>query len=66
MKIIICAECHRACCWQGEFMCDDARTADVVEVDIEELRGKGGRGGAHLEHPSYWDIDENTGCRRVG
>ena len=46
--ITICAECLRACCWQGEFYCDEARTAETTEKTIPELRE------LDLEHPDYW------------
>lgn len=55
--ITVCDNCLRACCWQGEFMCDSAYgDAGTVEKTIEELRSlKAG------EHESYWDINPNTG-----
>lgn len=37
-KVTVCASCLRACCWRGEFMCDNARTADVVPMSISDLR----------------------------
>lgn len=37
-KVTVCASCLRACCWHGEFMCDDARTADVTKMNISDLR----------------------------
>jgi hypothetical protein len=48
-KIVVCAECLMACCWQGEFMCEDAQYADVVEKSIEELKE------LNLESPHYWE-----------
>ena len=36
--VTVCAECLRACCWQGEFMCEEARSADTVEKTRDELR----------------------------
>lgn len=36
--ITVCTECKRACCWQGEFMCDAARTADITELTVAELK----------------------------
>lgn len=47
-EITVCAECFRACCWAGEFMCDDAREADVVDktmIDLFKIEG---------ECPEYW------------
>ncbi len=46
--VTVCDKCLRACCWQGIFMCDDARDAGTVEKPIEELTGLG------LEHSDYW------------
>jgi hypothetical protein len=48
IKVTVCSKCLRACCWQGEFMCDDARTAGTEELSIKELME------LDLEHPSYW------------
>lgn len=47
--VTVCSACRRACCWQGQFMCDDARTAGTIEVPIEELQAAG------QEHPDYWE-----------
>lgn len=47
--ITVCSECLRACCWQGEFMCEKARTAGTVERTVKQLRA-----GAHGEHEEYW------------
>ena len=46
--ITVCAECLRACCWQGLFMCDKARNADTTQktrTELEELA---------LEDPGFW------------
>lgn len=50
-KITICAECKRACCWQGEFMCDAAKDADIEIVTRREniARGCG-------ESTDYWYV----------
>ncbi len=50
--ITVCAECHRACCWQGVFMCEDSRNADVTKMSIVELRK------LDLENEQYWKTDE--------
>lgn len=48
-RVMVCAECLRACCWYGEFMCDKARYADVKVVTVGDLRKiKAG------EHEHYW------------
>ncbi len=49
MLITVCSECERACCWQGEFMCDDARLAGTVDLTVGELR-RNPRG----ENERYW------------
>lgn len=48
-KVTVCSACLRACCWQGTFMCDAARTAGTVEKTIAELRA-----GKHGESSDYW------------
>lgn len=58
--VTVCSACLRACCWQGEFMCDAARTAGTVKRTVAELRI-----GKHGEHESYWDVDPCTGVRRA-
>ena len=52
--ITVCSACHRACCWQGIFFCDDAQQAGTVEMTVAELRK------LDLEHPDYWqnELDE--------
>lgn len=46
--VTVCAECHRACCWQGEFMCDASQEADVLVLPVDALVLAG------REHPEYW------------
>ena len=48
-KITVCDKCHRACCWQGEFMCDGSRSAGTVKMTVKELRE-----GNYGEHEDYW------------
>lgn len=47
-KVVVCDKCLKATCWQGMFMCDDARTAGTCERTVWELTA------LNLEHPSYW------------
>ena len=47
--IIVCEACERACCWQGNFMCDDARHAGTVNKTIRELKD------LDLEDSFYWE-----------
>lgn len=60
--ITVCNACGLACCWQGEFMCDDAKFAGIERITIKDAREKP-RG----EHPSYWlrdvDVIENIRSR---
>jgi len=46
--VTVCDRCLQASCWQGEFYCDEYKTAGTVEKPISELRALA------LEHPSYW------------
>lgn len=57
--VTVCDKCLRACCWQGNFMCDKAASAGTLEMTIEALRA-----GQYGEHESWWDIDPRTGCAR--
>jgi hypothetical protein len=47
--VTVCASCERACCWQGQFMCDEADMAGTNEFPVRSLRERP-RG----EHYSYW------------
>ena len=46
--IMVCEACERACCWQGNFMCDDARHAGTAKKTIRELKD------LDLEDSFYW------------
>lgn len=46
--ITVCDKCLTAACWQGIFMCIEARDAGVVQRSRAELKK------LKLEHPSYW------------
>ena len=50
-KITVCSACSRASCWQGEFYCDDYKTAGTKEMTVSELRK------LNIEHESYWNGD---------
>ncbi len=50
-KVTVCAACLRAACWHYIFICDDYRTANIVDETIGELRK------LDLEHSSYWAED---------
>ncbi len=47
--ITVCDHCQRACCWQGEFMCDHARSAGTIDQTVAQLRA-----GKHGESEDYW------------
>jgi len=46
--ITVCNKCLRACCWQGYFMCDEAKYAGTVEKTVSKLKK------LDLEHSDYW------------
>ena len=50
--VTVCDKCLMASCWQGEFMCDESKTAGTIEKPIRELKK------LNLEHPSFWRTDE--------
>lgn len=54
MVLTVCSECNRACCWHGEFMCEDAYecavTTDRTIAELVELREQ----SENHEHPDYW------------
>jgi hypothetical protein len=50
--ITVCSSCLRACCWQGEFMCDEAEGAGTVQRKVSELRAN-----PHGESEHYWQAE---------
>jgi len=58
-KVTVCDKCLTAACWQGEFMCDEARSAGITEKTVAELTK------LNREHPHYWRIQDGEG-RPVG
>lgn len=50
--VTVCAECLRASCWQGLFMCDKAGSAGTVQKTRAELAA------LDKEHLSYWKTDK--------
>lgn len=48
-KITVCSHCKLATCWDGEFMCQQSKTADIEVLTVGELKK------LDLEHPSYWE-----------
>lgn len=37
-KVLVCSKCLRACCWYGEFMCEDAGGAGLKILTVGDLR----------------------------
>ena len=60
--ITVCSKCLRACCWQGEFMCDDSRYASTVERKISTLVKLD---NGNTEHPFWWNRDLYTANKRL-
>ena len=56
-KVTVCDSCLMASCWQGIFMCEDARTAGTTEKTVKELRELG------REHPDYFINDHEKEWR---
>lgn len=48
LKVLVCAECLRASCWYGEFMCNKSRSANLKILTIEDLQK------LNREHLDYW------------
>lgn len=51
--VTVCDRCRQASCWQGIFMCDEAREAGTVDVPLSVLRAEA------REHPDYWEENRN-------
>jgi len=47
-RVLVCDHCLRACCWYGEFMCDDRGGAGLGVLQVETLKR------LSREHPEYW------------
>lgn len=50
--VTVCAECLRASCWHGEFMCDDAQSANVTKRTVRQLNA------LNREHPSCYSKEK--------
>ena len=46
--ITVCSSCLQASCWQGEFYCDEYKTAGTVTRTVRDLLALG------RESPDYW------------
>ena len=51
-KVLVCDKCLRACCWYGEFMCDDAVQAGLKILTVGDLRK------LDREHEDYWSDEK--------
>lgn len=60
--VTVCDKCWRACCWQGEFMCENAGGAGIVDRKVSSLIVDGD--SFFGEHPDYWNKDLKVGHRR--
>lgn len=58
-KVPVCDSCLCACCWQGDFYCNDAKGAGTVDKTIRELYQINADGVR--EDSGYWFKDPNTG-----
>jgi hypothetical protein len=47
-KVTVCDRCLQASCWQGVFMCDEAREAGIIVKTVAELRA------LNREHSDFW------------
>lgn len=48
ITVTVCDSCYRASCIQGEFYCENYKTAGTKEITIEELKK------LNLENSDYW------------
>jgi len=48
-KVTVCDNCLQASCWQGEFMCEEAKSAGTTEKTVKELKE------LNRENPHYWE-----------
>lgn len=53
--VTVCKACKRACCWQGEFMCQDARFADICDMTVGDLKAL--QPSIDGEHWEWWEKD---------
>lgn len=51
LQITVCASCLTAACWQGEFYCQEFKTANITDLPVKRLRKMA------REHPHYWEYD---------
>jgi len=54
--VTVCSKCLQASCWQGIFMCGEARYAGTTDLPVSDLKELG------REHPSYWELAKTGGA----
>lgn len=54
LEITVCAACLTASCWQGEFYCDNYKSANTKQITIAAARA------LNRENPCQWLKDENV------
>ncbi len=50
--VTVCAACHTASCWHGEFMCDASKDADIESLPASKLDAM------RLEHPDNYSREK--------
>lgn len=65
--ITVCADCLRACCWMGEFMCDENTFASTKDFTVKQLRRLATTNKKLIdngEHEDYWEkqVNESLGA----
>ncbi len=50
--VTVCGVCLQASCWQGIFLCQDAKGAGTVDLPVMALRA------LDREHSDYWKADQ--------
>lgn len=55
--ITVCDACNCATCWQGEFYCQEYKSAGTKEITIREARA------LNSENPTYWLKDDGIMAR---
>lgn len=55
--ITVCDNCLTASCWQGEFYCENYKSAGTTQKTRRELRER------KMEHEDYWMTDKQLAAR---
>lgn len=55
--ISVCSACRRASCWHGDFMCDEAWSAAIVEVPRCVLVGEGREDPHHFSDTRLREVE---------